>query len=159
MDALERQERERHFVEELGLHYQELGAPPMLGRVIGRLLVCDPAHQTSAQLAEYLGASRGAISTTTRHMLQAGLITKVPMPGERSAYFRIAEGAWIRMARARLAHSHMLIEFADRGLELFGDRGEEHTRRLQEFRDFYAFMLERMPALFDEWRAEQEKNR
>ena len=38
------------------------GFPPMVGRLIGYLAVCDPPEQSIAELAEALLASRSAIA-------------------------------------------------------------------------------------------------
>ena len=89
--------RERHFVEELGHMFADLGAVPMMGRVMGRLLICDPPEQSLTELSEYLGASKGSISTTARQMLAAGMIQKVPRPGDRAHYYRISDDAIVRV--------------------------------------------------------------
>ena len=63
-------EAESAFVEEMGQALAGYGMTPMAGRVWGWLLICDPPEQTAAELAEALGASRGAISGTARILEQ-----------------------------------------------------------------------------------------
>src|SRR5579859_1637614 len=75
------------------------GIPRMTGRVLGWLLVCDPAEQTAAQLAEELGASKGSISGATGMLVRAGLVDRLHVRGERADRFRIRPEAWDEQIR------------------------------------------------------------
>ena len=76
------QVRVERFVEELGVLLElEAGAPRMVGRVLGWLLVCEPPEQSAAELAERLQASRGSISAATRLLLRMGMIERVRTRG------------------------------------------------------------------------------
>ena len=70
----EQQVEEKHFVEEVGLFFEQSGMPRMAGRILGWLLISDPSHQTTSELAEVLLASKGSISTMTRLLIRIGLI-------------------------------------------------------------------------------------
>src|SRR6202044_2651959 len=51
------------FADHMGRFYaRRYGFPPMLGRLIGYLAVCDPPDQSVGELAEALLASRSAIA-------------------------------------------------------------------------------------------------
>ena len=45
-------ERESAFVEEMGQYLASLSMTPMAGRMLAWLLICDPAEQTAAELAD-----------------------------------------------------------------------------------------------------------
>ena len=66
----------------------------MTGRVLLWLLVCEPAEQTAAQLAEALQASTGTISTGTRMLERMRLAERSHVRGERADRPRIRPGAW-----------------------------------------------------------------
>ena len=149
----------RQFVEDLGLCYEEEGLPRMAGRLLGWLLVCEPAHQTAAELAEGLNASAGSISSASRILLQCGLVEKIGIPGQRSAAFRLRTGAWTDRMQAHLQKNQTLKALAERGLELMSDRTPEARQRLQELRDFEAFVVREMPALIARWEEEYGKER
>lgn len=151
----EQSRRVRHFVEEVGLFFEQSGMPRMTGRIIGWLLVCEPPEQTSAELAEGLLASKGSVSTATRMLLQAGLIERVPTPGKRGHSFRMVPHGWTRLMEAKLAGVTLLRELADRGLDLLAERPPEAQERLRDFRDFYAFYEAEMPLLMEHWRSKQ----
>ena len=67
---------ESRFVEEMGQVLASYGMTPMAGRMWGWLMICEPAEQTAAEIAEALHASRGAISGTARLLANAGLIRR-----------------------------------------------------------------------------------
>ena len=51
------------FADHMGrFHARQYGFPPMVGRVIGYLAVCDPPAQSIGELADALLASRSAIA-------------------------------------------------------------------------------------------------
>ena len=77
------QNEEKKFIEEVGIVFEQTGLPRMAGRVFGWLLISDPPYQSPAELAEVLMASKGSISTTTRLLLQLGLVERFIIPGER----------------------------------------------------------------------------
>lgn len=155
MDQTEHELRARHFVEEVGLLFESSGVQRMAGRVLGYLLICEPPHQSSAQLAEVLSASRGAISQATRSLLQMGLMERVPVPGDRSTYFALRSGVWTQLLQAEVARSALFRELMERGLRLVEQGGLplDSPHRLRELRDLFAFMEQEFPALIARWEA------
>jgi DNA-binding transcriptional regulator GbsR (MarR family) len=139
----------KQFIEDMGIHFEEMGLPRMAGRIFGCLLVCEPQHQSSEQLANIVAASKGSISTMTRLLIQSGVVERMGLPGKRDTYYRIKPGSWSELMRARISHVTRLRELADRGLTLLADRDPKLRQRLQELRDFYAFLEQEMPALLD----------
>jgi len=152
----EQEIRERHFVEEIGHLFQEIGAAPMMGRILGRLLLCDPPEQSLTELSEYLGASKGSISTTARQMHQSGLIHKVPKPGDRSHYYRLHDDAFAVVSQARMTYTKLVREKAEEGLALVADKPPELRARLENMVDFYRFFEAEMPQLIERWLASRE---
>ena len=141
----------QQLIEEIGIAFSLAGGPPMTGRVLAYLLVCDPAEQTAAELAEALQASRGSISTTSRQLLQAGLIEKVPRPGRRAVGYRLRDDAWENIMRSREMHFRLIRERAERGLDLLQGAAPERRARLQRFVDFYRFFEQAFPRLTQEF--------
>lgn len=125
----------------------------MYGRILGHLITCSPPHQSSAELADALSASRGAISTATRALLQAELIQRKPVPGSRALYFEMRPGTMDHLMHAAIARVRQGREMADRGLALLTDRPTAERQRLQEFRDVFSFMEQEYPKLLERWDA------
>jgi hypothetical protein len=159
VNAIELDARARHFAEETGLLWESLGAPRMSGRIIGWLLVCEPAEQTAAQIAEALSASKGSISTNTRALILMGLIDKVAVPGERSTRLRLSPGAWRRSIDGKGAQLRIFADLAGRGLETFGPSSPSRHARLSEMHDIYTWFTDHYPKMlaeYDEWKASRE---
>jgi len=151
-------EKERDFVDQIALVLERSGLPPVAGRILGRLLICDPAEQSSSALADYLNTSAGSVSTSTRMLMQTGLVERVRKRGSRSAWFRVREGAWAEMIHAEIARIRRLREVADMGLALLpGDCPDERRRRMQDFRDFNAFFEREFPILIEHWDNREKK--
>lgn len=147
------------LIEEMGQLLESLGPGNLAGRMMGYLLVCDPEHQTAAQLSAALKTSKGSISTTTRMLLQAGFIKKSRIPGQRSAVYRIQAEAWPEIIRAKTQMMKVLAAIAHRGLELMADEPDARKKRLKLMAEFYDFMSIEFPALFDRWEEHLKRTR
>jgi len=146
---------EGQFVEEMGQFLASLGMTPMAGRMWGWLLICEPAEQTAAEIAEALHASRGAISGTARLLGNAGLVRRTTKPGDRREYFSAPpEGLDSMLASAASIYRQMRA-IAERGLIAIADRPASERARLQEFVDVMAFVEQEVPAVIDRFLRER----
>ncbi len=125
----------------------------MAGRVLGALLVAEPAEQSADDLAATLRASRGSISTATRYLIQVGFVERVSKPGERRDFYRNKHGAWVGLTRRGVEQLGMFRELAERGLALLESGDPEAKLGLEEMRDFYAFAEREFPEVFARWEA------
>lgn len=138
------------LVEEIAVLFEAEGLPRMTGRVIGYMMVCEPAHQSSSDLAEGLNASRGAISTATRSLVAAGFIQRRKVPGERSLYFELLPETVDRLLHSAVARLRVSRELMARGLELL-DKGGADSSRLAAFHELYSFMEVEFPKFIARW--------
>jgi DNA-binding transcriptional regulator GbsR (MarR family) len=153
-------DKEKAFIEEVGVGFEQTGMPRMAGRVFGWLLIADPPYQSSAELAKVLQASKGSISTTTRLMVQIGLIERFVIPGVRHDYFRLHQEALQRIIKHGLEDEiKMLKNLAEHGLELL--KGESSLRRqwLEKMLDRYTFLDKEFPVLMARYEEQQTENR
>lgn len=150
---------ESRFVEEMGQFLSSLGMTPMAGRMWGWLLICEPAEQTAADIAEALQASRGAISGTARLLATSGLIRRSTRRGDRREYFSAPpEGLDSLLGRAAAIYQQMRL-IAERGLESVADRSVESRARLQEFHDVMAFVEREVPRVIATYLSERSEGR
>jgi len=144
------------FADHVGRFYaRRYGYPPMVGRVLGYLLVCDPPDQSIAELSEALLASRTAI---------AGALGVL----ERTDAIRRSRSAGERMDRVRLDFSspqsrgfditeyQQLGDLAREGLQVLRDAPPERRATLLEMAAFADFLVERTRALQQEWEAHRD---
>src|SRR3984885_10638436 len=72
------------FADHTGrLYARRYGMAPMVGRLIGYLMVCWPPEQSIGELAEALLASRSAIAGAVTTLESLGLVRRSRAAGER----------------------------------------------------------------------------
>lgn len=143
-------DKERAFAEEVGTVMSGMGMPAAFGKLMGWLLICDPPQQTSTQLAEALGLSKGSVSTGTRVLEQLGMVRRVPVRGRGHAYEMLPD-ALVRTVDARRLYL-VVHDVMQRGIDVLGgDETAPRAQRLRVTRDFYAFVAERVPELIEEF--------
>ncbi len=157
MNGEQQRLRERQFVEQVGLLFEQLGGTRMDGRVMGWLLICDPPRQSAGELAEALMASKGSISTATRQLVQMGVVERLSLPGQRRDYFIIKRDGMDKLIYKRLAVMTEFRRLFEQGMELLRGKNPELRKRLEIIHGMYAFFEREMPALMERW--ERERNR
>jgi DNA-binding transcriptional regulator GbsR (MarR family) len=138
---------ERHFVEDIGLFFEQIGMPRMAGRILGVLLISDPPAQSITDLAEKLKASKSSISIMARLLVENGLVERVASPVPRRDYYRFKPGGWTLYMHQWLGLMAALHQITERGLSLIEDKSPDLKERLQEAHDLFSFIEEEFPAL------------
>ncbi len=136
----------------------EAGAPRMVGRALGWLLVCEPPEQSAAELAQSLQASKGSISTATRVLLRMGLIERIRHRGERFDRFKAQPEAWddILWRKEQFSAPRRVVQL---GLEALADEPPRRRTALEEMDAIYAWWERRIPALREEYLRERGRIR
>jgi DNA-binding transcriptional regulator GbsR (MarR family) len=142
----------RHFVEDIGLFFEQMGMPRMAGRMLGVLLISDPPAQSITDIAATLAASKSSVSTMARLLVEDGLIERVASPVPRRDYYRFKSGGWIQYLRRWLGLMSELHRIAERGMTLLSDRPPELQQRLQEAHDLFSSVEDSFPAIIENLR-------
>jgi DNA-binding transcriptional regulator GbsR (MarR family) len=142
---------ERHFIEDIGLFFEQMGLPRMGGRIMGVLLISDPPAQSLTELSESLNASKSAVSSAVRLLQEVDLIEQVPSPIPRRDYFRFKSGGWMLFMRQRLDVMTALHQITERGLDLLKSKPEELHGRLMEAHDLFQFVEMESPHVMKRW--------
>jgi DNA-binding transcriptional regulator GbsR (MarR family) len=141
----------RRFIERFALLLTEAGMARMPARAFAALLAEDSAQLTAAELAERLGASPAAISGAVRYLIQVGMVVRGREPGARRDHYRLHDDVWAGMYLSRLSVLERWEQAMAEGVELLGtDRPA--GRRVQETREFFAFLQDELPAVMEHWR-------
>ena len=156
MDDRERVRAERLLVEEYGLLFEEMGGTRMEGRVMAWLLLAEPAAQSLTEIAQGLGVSKAAVSTSARSLLQSRAVERVSEPGRRGDYYRSIPGKLENVMH--LDHITSLGRLVDRSLELVAgkDQTQSNYALLREMRSFFDFLEAEIPGLVSRWQAHRE---
>jgi hypothetical protein len=139
------------FADHTGRFYARRYAfPPMVGRLIGYLAVCDPPEQTIGELSEALLASRSAIAQAVAALETLRVVRRFRTAGERMDRVRIDLSS-PRSQGLDISEYEELSELAREGLEVVRDAPIERQAVLLEMSAFADFLLERIPVLQQEW--------
>jgi DNA-binding transcriptional regulator GbsR (MarR family) len=146
----------RRFVERFALLLTEAGMPRMPARVFACVLAEDEGQLTAGELAERLGVSPAAISGAVRYLTQVGMLDRHREPGERRDHYRLRDDLWYEIYAYRGEMLRRWERALVEGVELLGtDRPA--GRRIEETREFFAFLREELPALMERWRARAQR--
>ncbi|MFI7233154.1 GbsR/MarR family transcriptional regulator [Nonomuraea angiospora] len=129
MSTEEQRDRLLRWVERVAAFcVEEWGLPPITGRILGWLMICDPAEQAAGQIAESIQASRASLTSNMRFLTTIGLVRKVRRPGDRTGYYRIEDDAWQKVIQRKLESLSAFGEIADEGLDIAGGEGHRAER-------------------------------
>lgn len=109
------------FVEQNGL-------PPITGRILGWLLICDPPEQSAGEIAEAIGASRASLTTNMRFLTAVGIARRGTRPGGRTTYYRIDDDAWEKVIRQRVAALTSFRDITEDAIRHLGERNPRAAR-------------------------------
>ncbi|WP_063806058.1 GbsR/MarR family transcriptional regulator [Streptomyces kanamyceticus] len=140
---------------------QQAGWPPIMGRTMGWLMVCDPAEQSAAQIATAVQASRASLTNTLRLLTEARMVEAVTRSGERATYYRITEDAWSGVLKRRLESMTSFVDITAEGLRLFPE-GEARAARVRGAHRMFTWLHSEAEPMWKRWeavnRADQQGN-
>jgi DNA-binding MarR family transcriptional regulator len=144
------------FADHAGrLFARRYGMAPMVGRLLGYLAVCEPREQSIAELAEALLASRSAIAGAVSALENLGYIRRSRAAGERMDRVRI-DLTGPRAMGFDISEYQEQANLAREGLEMLAGASPGRQAALLEWAAFADFLVERLPALEQEWKARRE---
>lgn len=120
---------------------EQYGMPPITGRILGWLMICDPAEQSAAEIADAIGASRASLTTNMRLLTAGQYVRRRTRPGERTGYYRIDEDAWRRAVRHKLASLDSFRDITDDGLTLLGPQ-TQRAKRIKSAHETFRWLSE-----------------
>jgi DNA-binding transcriptional regulator GbsR (MarR family) len=144
------------FADHVGRFYARRYAfPPMVGRVLGYLLVCEPPEQSIAELSDALLASRSAITGALDVLERLHAIHRSRAAGERMDRVRLDFSS----AEARgfdITEYQELGDLAREGLEVLKDAPAERRAAALEMAAFADFLVEQTRRLQKGWETHRD---
>jgi DNA-binding transcriptional ArsR family regulator len=146
------------FADHVGRFYARRYAfPPMVGRLVGYLAICEPPEQSIAELAEALLASRSAISGALKTLESMRYIRRTRTAGERMDRVRLDMSS-PQASGFDVAEYEELGALAREGLQVIGEDAPAARRAvLAGMAAFADFLVARLPQLQREWEAHLEE--
>ena len=140
------------YADHVGRFYARRYAfPPMVGRLLGYLAVCDPPQQTIGDLAEALLASRSAISSAVNVLETMRTIQRSRAAGERMDRVRIDLSSPQAMGMDITEYEEMR-NLALEGLELLRDASVERRAVLVEMSALADLVFDEMRTIQQRWK-------
>ena len=131
---------------------REYGFPPVAGRVLGYLLICQPPEQTVAGLSKALLASRSAITGAVALLARYHVVRRTRSAGQRMDHITLDPRALDPTGFAGAIYQEQAT-LAREALAMLEDGPSGRRSMIEEGAAFYDFLAERMPALLTEWHA------
>ena len=158
-ELVNRENRTAEFVEHFALLLDEAGMPRMPARVFAAILADDDGRLTARELAERLSVSPAAVSGAVRYLAQAGMVERGREPGGRAGPLPAPRRPLVRDATPTAARCCAAGSRRWRRASRPSAPSRRPGRRLEETREFFAFLREELPALMERWRARQPTRR
>jgi len=144
------------FADHMGrYHAQRHGLPPVMGRVVGYLSVCEPIEQSINDIADALLTSRSAVNNALKLLETQKLIKRSRPAGTRADLISLNPISWEHGFNP--AEYQELADLAREGLELLKDASPERREALESTASLGDFLADRLPRLYDEWVVHQQK--
>jgi hypothetical protein len=144
------------FADHMGAFYaRRYSFPPMVGRLLGYLAVCDPPEQSIGELADALLASRSAIAGAVKVLETTHVVRRTRVAGARMDRVRIDLSSPQAMGMD-VSEYEELAELAREGLEVLRHAPAARRAVLLEMSEFADFLLEQMPKFQQEWEARRK---
>ncbi len=143
---------EKSFVERWSRILATEGLPPVAGRLWAWLLVCEPREQSVDDIADAIGASRGAISGAVRWLEPSGLIHRTRRPGDRRDYWSVTDEAAIRAIENRQRAMQPSLDTLESAMTALADRDPASLQRLRDVHELYLVMVEVVNIALDQFK-------
>jgi DNA-binding MarR family transcriptional regulator len=144
------------YADHMGRFYaRRFGFPPMVGRLLGYLAVCDPPDQSIGELAEALLASRSAITGAVKTLEAINVVQRSRVAGERMDRVRI-DLTTQQSLGMDVTEYEELLEMAREGLDVLGDAPLERRAALLEMAAYAEVLLEQIPRMRHDWEARRQ---
>jgi hypothetical protein len=150
-------EEELAFADRAGLFYQrEYGFPPVTGRLLGYLAVCEPPQQTIAELAEALLASRSAITGSVKSLESYHAVRRSRSAGDRVDRVSLDPAAGLQPRGFQAALYEEQADLMRQALALQPAAAAARRAMLEEAEAFYEYLARRLPEVLEDWRTQRE---
>jgi DNA-binding transcriptional regulator GbsR (MarR family) len=141
------------FADHMGRFYaQRYGFPPVTGRLIGYLSVCEPMQQSIGDISEALLASRSAINNALISLEAQKLISRTRPAGTRADLVGLSPLGWENTGFEPSEYQQM-ASLAREGLELLKDATPQRREALETAASLGDFLTEKLPQIYEEWMA------
>jgi DNA-binding transcriptional regulator GbsR (MarR family) len=123
----------------------------MEGRVLALLLIVDEPYLSSARIADLLQASAGAVSMSTRALVNLGFLKRHAIPGDRSHYFRTEDDVWGGFLAGERDYVRRINSTLEFGLDVLPEDASRPRTRLTNALRYMTWLVGHHRKMLAEW--------
>lgn len=145
-------EKQKELIERIGVFHEHKGMQPLVGRIIGLMLVHDNAEVTFDEIVDLLGVSKSAVSNALTFLQAKERVIYTTKPGDRKRYFKLKVNDWRENFTKDLVGIAEIQKFLDEVLALRKDKDSEFCTKMKDFSNFLEFFRQEIPSLFERFK-------
>jgi len=149
-------DKKKEIIERIGVYYEKKGLQPVVGRIMGLLLVAEPAEATFEEIQEELQISKSAVSTALTFLQAKETVEYTTKPGERRRYFKLRMRDWKTELKKEFDEVLDMESLINEIIELKENKKSEFCCSLLEMKDFFKFMKKELPLLLKKFEASRK---
>jgi len=149
-------DRKKEIIERIGIYYEKKGLQPVVGRIMGLLLVAEPAEATFEEIQEELQISKSAVSTALTFLQAKETVEYTTKPGERKRYFKLRMRDWKTELKKEFDEVLDMESLINEIIDLKENKKSEFCCSLLEMKDFFKFMKKELPLLLKKFEASRK---
>ncbi|MBT8208698.1 MAG: hypothetical protein KJO18_10515 [Acidimicrobiia bacterium] len=134
------------YIETVGRFWESVSGSRTAGRLLGWLMICEPVHQSAADLISTLDVSAGSVSTQMRVLERLDLVERVTFPGDRARYYQLQPDAWMRAMHNEQERLIAMRKVAEAGQAVLPNSRPERVLGLAETT---SLLIDEWPALME----------
>ena len=158
MKSIHLTQEQRELIERMGVFYEQHGVPPMEGRILSLLVVCDQPELTFDQIRELLGISKSATSTALNMLLLTQRVIYKTKPGDRKRYFFSNIVQWQESFTNNFQKFFDVIKIMKEALAQRTPETPEFNEQMHGFIEFIEYLSVEFPRLYGEWSNRKKQN-
>jgi hypothetical protein len=139
------------LVEQATDAFAAQGFPRTPAAVLMALMASDEGALEAGELTAALGISPAAVSGAIRYLVQLRFVRVGVVRGTRRHRYALVDEIWYAGSLRQTDRYTQLAALVEAGLP--ADAGSPGAARFAEMAAFFRFLEQRMPGLFEEWRA------
>ncbi|GAB3650069.1 hypothetical protein GCM10028791_16760 [Echinicola sediminis] len=143
--------KQQEIIERIGVFFEKKGHQPILGRIMGLLLVLEEAEATFDEIQEYLSVSKSAVSNALTLLQSLDKVEYTTKPGERKRYFRLKARNWRTDMQEDMQGIFKINTLLKEVMAMRSEKNKEFNKCIIEFQQFIDFLREEMPKLIEKY--------
>ncbi|GAB2998224.1 hypothetical protein GCM10027284_14850 [Cyclobacterium sediminis] len=147
---------QQQVIERIGVFFERKGHQPILGRIIGLLMIVDEAEATFEDIQNALFVSKSAVSQALTLLQSQNKVDYTTKPGERKRYFRLKIRNWKEDIQEDIIGVFKFNDIVEEIIVLRGDKNQEFNGYLVEVSKFMKYLRDEMPKLIETYKKQIE---